>query len=115
MGSVLTRCKAFWSNLMCCSQSQPSSTYIPSIIQETNDGMWHIKSISDNTPEGYTVTRCKAASCDECTAMKCKCLCIHMYKCDENCYTFNNGYICKHIHQVHLHSQARPQDSTWNP
>ena len=76
-------------------------------------------SVSGNTPEGYTVTRQQAASCDECvsnsttcTAVECNCLCIHMYKCDNKCYTFNNGHICKHIHRVHSLSQVRPQDST---
>lgn len=84
--------------------------------------MWHVDSVSGNTPEGYTVTRCLAASCDECasegrvcTATECNFLCIHMYKCDNKCYTFNNGHICKHIHRVHSLSQVRPQDSTVEP
>ena len=24
-----------------------------------------------------------------------------MYKCDERCYDYGNGHICKHIHRVH--------------
>ena len=24
-----------------------------------------------------------------------------MYKCDEACYDYNNGHICRHIHCVH--------------
>ena len=76
-------------------------------------------SVSGNTPEGYTVTRQQAASCDECvlkgstcTAMECNGLCIHMYKCDKKCYIFNNVHICKHIHHVHSLSQVKPQGST---
>ena len=36
-----------------------------------------------------------------CTAPECQFLCHHMYKCDSQCYDFNNGHICKHIHRVH--------------
>ena len=36
-----------------------------------------------------------------CRAPECRFLCLHMYKCDGTCYDFNNGHLCKHIHQVH--------------
>jgi len=32
-----------------------------------------------------------------------------MYKCD-NCYDYNNGYLCKHIHWVHSLFFEVPQD-----
>jgi len=32
---------------------------------------------------------------------ECGFLCCHMYKCDEQCYDYGNGHICKHIHCVH--------------
>ena len=32
---------------------------------------------------------------------ECNFLCPRMHKCDDKCYHFNNGYICKHIHWVH--------------
>ena len=25
---------------------------------------------------------------------------MHMYECDDSCYDYNNGHICKHIHRV---------------
>ena len=28
-------------------------------------------------------------------------LCRHMYTCDDRCYDYGNGHICKHIHCVH--------------
>ena len=87
-------------------------------LQEIENGMWHVDSISGTTPEGYTITRCQMATCKHCisegstcTATECNCLCIHMYKCDSKCYSFNNGHICKHIHRVHLILQKKqPQD-----
>ena len=30
-----------------------------------------------------------------------------MYKCDDKCYHFNNGHICKHIHRVHSLSHTQ--------
>ena len=80
--------------------------------------MWHVESMSGTTPEGYTITRCQMATCTQCvsesstcTATECNCLCIHMYKCDSKCYTFNNGYICKHIHRVHsILQKKQPHD-----
>ena len=84
--------------------------------------MWHVDSVSGNTPQGYMVVRSQAASCAECksesricTATECDCHCIHMYKCDSKCYAFNNGHICKHIHRIHSLSHIQPQDTTVEP
>ena len=34
-----------------------------------------------------------------------------MYTCDEACYDYNNGHVCRHIH--HIHSTKRfTQDMT---
>ncbi|XP_065906337.1 uncharacterized protein [Dysidea avara] len=91
-------------------------------VKEINDGMWHVDSVSGNTPQEYMVVRSQAASCAECksesricTATECNCLCIHMYKCDSKCYAFNNGHICKHIHRIHSLSHIQPQDTTVEP
>ena len=85
----------------------PTSLY----KQEIEEGSWHVKSVSGNNPAGYTVmllhTTCQECSplspqVDEaCTASECHFLCPHMYKCSRQCYDFNNGHICKHIHRVH--------------
>ena len=43
-----------------------------------------------------------------CTEKECGYLCYHMYHCDNLCYDYSNGHICKHIHRVHsmrLHLQ----------
>ena len=95
-------------------------------LQEIENGMWHVDSMSGTTPEGYTITRCQMTTCTQCAsesstciATECNCLCIHMYKCDSKCYTFNNGHICKHIHRVHsilqkkqLHDQQAESTET---
>ena len=31
---------------------------------------------------------------------ECKKLCYHMYECDQLCYDYTNGHLCKHIHRV---------------
>ncbi len=36
-----------------------------------------------------------------CSCAECKHLCYHMYSCDQHCYDYNNGHMCKHIHRVH--------------
>ena len=81
--------------------------------------MWHVESISGSTPEGYTITLCQNDPCEECssnqmicTAKECSCLCIHMYKCGNRCYNYNNGHICKHIHCVHSIQRKKQQEQT---
>ena len=71
-----------------------------------------MKSQSGCNPEGYSISLV-AAVCSECSvqqdrhdltickAPECQFLCVHMYKCDDACYDFNNGHLCKHIHRVH--------------
>ena len=77
-----------------------------------NERVWHVKSQSGCNPEGYSVSLVTAV-CSECSvqqdrhdltickAPECQFLCAHMYKCDDACYDFNNGHLCKHIHRVH--------------
>lgn len=81
--------------------------------------MWHVDSVSGNNAQGYCVIRSQATPCVECiskglicTATECNSLCIHMYRCDSKCYSFNNGHICKHIHRVHSLSHMTQQDTT---
>ena len=81
--------------------------------------MWHVDSVSGSTPQGYCVVRSQAAPCTECeaegkicAATECNCLCIHMYRCDSKCYSYNNGHICKHIHRVHSLSHIKQPDTT---
>ena len=81
--------------------------------------MWHVDSVSGSTPQGYCVIRSQVAPCTECepkgkicAATECKCLCIHMYRCDSRCYSYNNGHICKHIHRVHSLSQIKQPATT---
>lgn len=75
--------------------------------------------MSGLNPDGYLVKLkdevCAACSNDEllCTAAECCRLCYHMYSCDNQCYDFTNGHICKHIHRVHsLRLQERPSEAT---
>ena len=39
-----------------------------------------------------------------------------MYKCDDQCYDYNNGHMCKHIHRVHSMrvSESSYDDETTN-
>ena len=72
-----------------------------------NERVWHVKSQSGCNPEGYSVSLVTAV-CSECSvqqdrhdltickAPECQFLCAHMYKCDDACYDFNNGHLCKH-------------------
>ena len=57
---------------------------------------------------GYTITKvmescnsCKDGSTTVCTKSECQFLCWHMYTCDQACYDYNNGHICRHIHRIH--------------
>ena len=74
---------------------------------QTLEGKWHVDSMSGSSPDGYDVTQI-LINCSECgqsntvcTKQECGFLCYHMYKCASNCYDYNNGHICKHIHRVH--------------
>ena len=64
-------------------------------------------SVSGCNPDGYTVKRvqeCSPFSCNSsktCKELQCGFLCPHMYSCDNKCYDYNNGHVCKHIHRVH--------------
>lgn len=84
------------------------------MLQEINDGRWHVESLSGTSPSGYIITRhittyqqCTSQDDKVCMARECNFLCPHMYKCDDKCYHFNNGHICKHIHRVHSLSHIR--------
>lgn len=87
-----------------------------------NDGVWHVESISGINPKGYCVEHLHSCSSSECslqldqicTAPDCQFLCPHMYTCDGNCYDYNNGYLCKHIHRVHSLFIAVPQEQQHN-
>ena len=44
---------------------------------------------------------CESCTGPFCVSSECGKLCVHnMYKCDDSCYDYNNGHICKHIHRV---------------
>ena len=84
------------------------------MLQEINNGRWHVESLSGTSPSGYIITphittcqQCTSQDDKVCTARECNFLCPHMYKCDDKCYHFNNGHICKHIHRVHSLSHIR--------
>ena len=81
---------------------------------------WHVPSSSGVKPDGYLVTKVKEECCEcagqpthaLCTRKECIFLCWHMYACDQACYDYNNGHVCKHIHRVHsarIHLQASRQ------
>ena len=81
--------------------------------------------MSGKQPDGYTVkqilescTHCTQESALlMCTESECKHLCYHMYKCDEYCYDYTNGHLCKHIHRVHsfrLKAQTCEPDSDYH-
>ena len=77
-------------------------------MQIKADGIWFIESVSGSNSKGYCVKRLHLCSPSECllrdricAAPVCQFLCPHMYMCDNNCYAFNNGYLCKYIHRVH--------------
>ena len=64
--------------------------------------------MSGNQPDGYSVkqimescTNCTQESALLCTEIECKKLCYHKYTCDEYCYDYTNGHVCKHIHRAH--------------
>lgn len=70
--------------------------------------MWHLPSTSGVVSIGYKIvklanqcTDCEKDSPAVCTKIECQFLCWHMYKCDEACYDYNNGHICRHIHCIH--------------
>jgi len=71
-----------------------------------DDSHWTVKSTSGFVTDGYRITKL-CDTCTECTGgqgclnPECGFLCCHMYTCDERCYDYGNGHICKHIHQVH--------------
>lgn len=66
--------------------------------------------MSGRIPSGYMVKHTHS-TCAECSPFKgnirvcrereCGFLCPHMYTCDEKCYDYSNGHICKHIHRLH--------------
>ena len=63
--------------------------------------------MSGHNSKGYCVkllSSCTPTKCSLqnqiCSAPECQFLCPHMYMCD-NCYDYDNGYLCKHIHRVH--------------
>ena len=81
---------------------------------------WHVSSLSGIKPDGYLVTKLKEEcsdcagqpTCTPCTKRECVFLCWHMYACDQACYDYHNGHICKHIHRVHsliVHLQGKGQ------
>ena len=81
---------------------------------------WHVPSSSGIKPNGYLVTKLKEECCDcagqptlaLCTRKECVFLCWHMYACDQACYDYHNGHVCKHIHRVHsatIHLQPTGQ------
>ena len=35
-----------------------------------------------------------------------------MYTCDQYCYDFKSGHICKHIHRIHSLQESLKHDST---
>ena len=77
--------------------------------QEVAPDTWHVPSSSGIKPNGYLVTKLKEECCDcagqptlaLCTRKECVFLCWHMYACDQACYDYHNGHVCKHIHRVH--------------
>ena len=42
----------------------------------------------------------ESCDCDDPIMCECRELCYHMYACDEFCYDYTNGHMCKHIHSV---------------
>ena len=65
--------------------------------------------MSGRNSDGYLV-QIKDSMCSDCTDEtaptmciedECKKLCYHMYTCDDYCYDYTNGHLCKHIHRVH--------------
>ena len=78
------------------------------MIQAVDMQCWRVLSLSGSNADGYIVTQladickvCNDASLTVCLQQECGFLCRHMYKCDTNCYDYNNGHICKHVHRVH--------------
>ena len=71
-----------------------------------DDSHWIVNSTSGLVTDGYRITKL-CNTCTECTSgqgcsdPECGFLCRHMYICDERCYDYGNGHICKHIHRVH--------------
>lgn len=85
------------------------------MLQSIDNDHWIVKSTSGLVTDGYTVSR-KCANCTECTNgqscsyPECGFLCRHMYMCDDRCYDYGNGHICKHIHRVHSLQQLEHQE-----
>ncbi|XP_065902962.1 uncharacterized protein [Dysidea avara] len=76
----------------------------PESVNKICDTQWHIPSQSGNHFPGYTITKlattCRNTNC----TIKCKIcggLCYHLYKCDDMCYDYMNGNLCKHLHRIH--------------
>ena len=44
--------------------------------------------------------------------IQCGFLCPHMCSCDDKCYDYNNGHVCKHIHRVHSMTHQDLEGST---
>ena len=87
------------------------------MFQNIDDNHWIVKSTSGLVTDGYTVSR-KSVTCSECIASQdrckypeCRILCRHMYTCDDRCYDYGNGHICKHIHRVHSLQYHQQQGS----
>ena len=76
-------------------------------MQRESEEEWIVESVSGCNPDGYAVKRaqeCSPFTCNSSTMCKepqCRFLCPHMYSCDNKCYDYNNGHVCKHIHRVH--------------
>ena len=77
------------------------------MFENVDDNHWTVKSTSGLITDGYSVSR-KLANCSECTGDQDQCIYPecgfpfrHMYNCDDCCYDYANGHICKHIHHVH--------------
>ena len=80
-------------------------------IQQKSSCTWIVKKrggqeyIVEKITEGCEL--CKEDK-NVCTLPHCNWLCYHMYACSQQCYSYTNGHICKHIHRVHsLMSSAK--------
>ena len=76
-------------------------------MQRESEEEWIVESVSGCNPDGYAVKRaqeCSPFTCNSSTMCKesqCRFFFPHMYSCDNKCYDYNNGHVCKHIHRVH--------------
>lgn len=79
-------------------------------IQKISDTQWHMPSQSGNHFPGYTITKLTTSCSDTNCTVKCTLcgdLCYHLYKCDDMCFDYMNGNLCKHVHRIH----SMPVDS----